>query len=237
MWEAVVQRHGFLSGLAPSAQALLKRRSADFLASKEFSGAQGLTITDEMAVTVAAQAVLPVLDLGLAWYDDFVGIVIHPDEVLAERRWTDELGVVHEYDEALAGESLDGGPIMLSWRDVAGAAESAAEGYNVVIHEFVHKLDQRDGVVDGCPPLASRAERARWRDAMDAELDLFRERVAIAERFGGEPVWLDPYAATDLGEFFATSAEAYFVNRARFALDFPELLLIYDRFFHPASGR
>ena len=133
--------------------------AARFLADKEFHGANGMAITDTVAVAIAAQAVLPVLHLGLGWYDDFVGIVVHPDEVLARRTVHDETGVVHHYEEVLAGEAMDGGPVMLNWRDVEGAGATADQGYNVVIHEFVHKIDMRDGTPDGCPPLPSRAAR------------------------------------------------------------------------------
>ena len=90
---------------------------------------------------------------GLAWYDDFVGIVVHPSEVVARRKTTDETGVVHEYDEVLAGEAMDRGPVMLSWQDVLASSVTRDEGYNVVIHEFAHKIDMRGGAADGCPPL------------------------------------------------------------------------------------
>ena len=89
-----------------------------FLDRKEFTGAHGLGVTDKMAVAVAAQACLPVLRLGLQLYDGFVGIVMHRDEVVAAREVTDEAGVVHRYGELLAGEAMEGGPVMLSWRDV-----------------------------------------------------------------------------------------------------------------------
>src|SRR5206468_7339747 len=135
----------------PQEVAKLRELAAEFLARKEFHGAGGLAITDEIALSVAAQAVLPVLHLGLSWYDDFVGIVVHPDEVLARRTDTDEAGVVHDWEEVLAGEAMDRGPVMLNWQDVARAGESAEIGFNVVIHEFVHKIDLRDGAPDGCP--------------------------------------------------------------------------------------
>jgi MtfA peptidase len=143
--------------------------------------------------------------------------------------------VVHDYEEVLAGEAMEGGPVMLSWADVAGAGASAADGYNVVIHEFIHKIDMRDGAPDGCPPLPSRAARQRWLAVMQAQFDAFRERVIVAERFGGEQPWLDPYGATAIEEFFPVACEAYFVNRTRFAAEFPELTALFDAFFLPAQ--
>jgi len=231
LWQQVLADHPFLAARPPAELARLRELATTFLADKEFQGANGFVITDAVALAIAAQAVLPVLHLGLAWYDDFVGIVVHPGEVLARRTTTDDDGVVHHYQEVLSGEAMHQGPVMLSWSDVAAAAESAEQGYNVVIHEFVHKIDMRDGAPDGCPPLPSSAQRRRWLAVMQEEFDAFRERVVIAQRFGGEPTWLDPYGAESIDEFFAVACEGYFVNRARFQAEFPGLVPLLDGFF------
>lgn len=231
LWQQVLTRFPFLTDRPPEDVQRLRELSARFLQDKEFHGAQGLTITDEIALSIAAQAVLPVLHLGLRWYDDFVGIVVHPDEVLARRTQVDESGVVHDWEEVLAGEAMDQGPVMVSWRDVRAAGEQWQDGYNVVVHEFAHKLDLRDGESDGCPPQPSSRARAHWREVIDAQYEAFREKVIIAERFGGEPTWLDPYGASAVDEFFAVACEAYFVHRARFAVEFPPLLALFDGFF------
>lgn len=233
LWQGTLARYPFLADRPDAEVARLRVLAAEFLDSKEFHGAQGFTITDDVALDIAAQAVLPVLHLGLDWYDDFVGIVVHPGEVLAQREVVDEAGVVHHYDEVLAGEAMEGGPVMLSWQDVAAAGESAQDGYNVVIHEFVHKIDMRDGAPDGCPPLPSAQARREWLALLQAEYDAFREKVIIAERFGGEPTWLDPYGAEALDEFFAVACEAYFVNPARFGREFAPLVPLFDGFFKP----
>jgi MtfA peptidase len=231
LWAELAGHYPFLFARPKSEIERLRQLTARFLASKEFHGANGFVITDAMALAIAAQAVLPVLHLGLHWYDDFVGIVVHPDEVLARRMVTDEDGIVHHYDEVLTGEAMEGGPVMLSWRDVEGAGASADEGYNVVIHEFIHKIDMRDGEPDGCPPLPTRAARQAWTALMQAQFEAFREKVIVAERFGGEPTWLDPYGAEAIDEFFAVACEAYFVNRRRFEAEFPKLVPLLDGFF------
>jgi hypothetical protein len=190
---------------------------------------------------------LPVLHLhapwrGIDWYGDFVGIVVHPGSVLARRESVDELGVVHNYDEVLSGEAMQDGPVMLSWQDVAAAGTSAQDGYNVVIHEFVHKIDMRDGAPDGCPPLAAgfmetgsaKAARSAWCATLEQHFLAFSDQISLAERFGAPQPWLDPYGATAPDEFFAVTSEAYFVNRTRFAADFAGLLPMYDAFFRPA---
>jgi Mlc titration factor MtfA (ptsG expression regulator) len=233
LWQRVMDRFPFLADLPPADSARLRAFTGEFLDGKEFHGAQGFTITDEVAVCIAAQAVLPVLHLGLAWYDDFVGIVVHPGEVMARRELMDEDGVVHNYDEVLVGEAMENGPVMLSWHDVAQAGESAQDGYNVVIHEFAHKIDMRDGAADGCPPMPSKQAREAWMAVLEPEWEAFREKVTIAERFGGEPTWLDPYGAEAISEFFAVACEAYFVNRARFGEEFPALVPLFDGFFNP----
>ena len=207
LWDATLAAYPFLAERSAQERHRLRELAGQFLAQKEFHGAGGLEITDAMALAIAAQAVLPVLHLGLGWYDDFVGVVVHP------------------------GEAMDGGPVMLSWSDVAQAGESAEHGYNVVVHEFIHKIDLRDGVADGCPPLRSRAGRTRWRQTVQSEYERFREQVVVAERFGGAAPWLDAYGATAVDEFFAVACEAYFVNRPRFSAEFPALVPLFDGFF------
>ena len=245
LWAQTLTSYPFLAQRAGAQLPRLRELTGLFLARKEFHGTQGLTLTDAMAVSIAAQACLPVLHLGqgaraLDWYDDFVGIVVHPGEVLAQREVVDETGVVHHYSEIIAGEAMDGGPVMLSWQDVT--ASSSEQGYNVVIHEFVHKIDLRDGLADGCPPLGAgflgcasvKAARAHWLLVLGSAHEDFRDRLSLAERFGAEPPWLDPYGAQSIDEFLAVASEAYFVNRERFSHEWPTLRSLFDAFFEAA---
>jgi MtfA peptidase len=238
LWDDTLAAFPFLAERPAADLDRLRALTAQFLATKEFHGANGFVITDRVALAIAAQAVLPVLHLGLRWYDDFVGIVVHPGEVLARRSATDHDGVVHDYEEILSGEAMHHGPVMLSWADVAGTTSGAdgGEPYNVVIHEFVHKLDMRDGAADGCPPLPTPAARRHWKAVLASEYEAFRETVTIAERFGGAPTWLDPYGAESADEFFAVACEAYFVSRPRFETEFPRLAPLFDSFFRPATA-
>jgi MtfA peptidase len=175
-----------------------------------------------------------VLELGLAWYDGFRGIVVHADTVLARRAVMDDDGVVHEYDEELSGEAMEGGPIMLSWRDVDDAGESAEWAYNVVIHEFAHVLDMRDGPADGIPPLPSRAERERWQAVLAREYDDFCDASDA-----GHDTLLDPYGAQSIDEFFAVASEAFFVAAAALAMEHPDLYDLLGSFYRqdPAKRR
>jgi Mlc titration factor MtfA (ptsG expression regulator) len=226
LWQRTLARFPFLSYRHAGDVARLRDMATLFLARKEFTGAHGLAVDDEMAVAIAAQACVPVLELGLAWYDGFVGIVVHADAVVAQREFTDEAGVVHEYEEELSGEAMHGGPVMLSWVDVDEAGESAELGYNVVIHEFAHVLDMRDGEADGVPPLPDRAARDAWLQVLLDEFDEFCERVDAAQ-----DTLLDPYGAQAPEEFFAVAAEAFFVAPLAFRAEHPRLYALLQGFF------
>ncbi len=243
-WPELIVAYPFLSLPDPADQLRLQALSLQFLAQKEFHGAHGLVVTDLMALTIASQACIVVLNIApesqaLVWYDDFVGIVVHPAEMLARREVVDETGVVHFYKEALSGEAMQSGPVTLNWADVSNARQAAARGMNLVIHEFAHKLDMRTGFADGCPPLPNgfrgatteKQGRQIWQAAMQFAYTSFREQAILAERFGQPAPWLDAYAASSPAEFFAVACEAYFVNRERFSHEFPALKPMFDDFF------
>ncbi|MBQ0942350.1 zinc-dependent peptidase [Ideonella sp. 4Y16] len=233
LWQAVLQAYPFIAERSEADRTALRRLCSLFLARKQFHGAQGLVIDDLMAVCIAAQACLPVLGLSLDHYDDFVGIVVQPDEVLAPRTVTDEDGVVHEYAEALTGEAMEGGPVMLSWHDVAHAGAQADLVYNVVIHEFAHVLDMRDGVADGVPLLPTAAERQAWVEVLEAEFEDFVRRVDA-----GEDTLIDPYGAEAPEEFFAVASEAFFVAAADLRDEHPRLYRLLAGYYRqdPAVG-
>ena len=226
LWQLTLHRLPFLARLDGQEQAQLRRLCSLFLDQKEFTGAGGLVVNDEMALAVAVQACLPVLKLGLAPYAGFVGIVLHRDEVVARRRWEDDAGVVHEYDEALTGEAMSGGPVTLAWADVRDAADGADSGYNVVIHEFAHVIDMADGVADGIPPLPNRAARQHWAEVLKQSFTAFCTEVDA-----GVETELDPYGAEAPEEFFAVSVEAFFVSPARFKQEWPQMYELLASYF------
>lgn len=229
LWQLTLLRYPFLARRSSDDLTELRRLCSLFLAEKEFHGAGGFIVTDEVAVAVAAQACLPVLRLGLAWYDSFVGIVMHDQDVVARRHVEDENGIVHEYDEELAGEAMEGGPLMLSWQSIAASDDPAEAGtdavYNVVIHEFAHVLDMRDGAADGVPPLPA-TERQAWIDTLDAAWARFCERV---DR--GDDTLIDPYGAEAVEEFFAVAVEAFFVAPAALQREEPAVYALLSGFF------
>lgn len=204
VWQLTLERFPFLARRSEDDLAELRRLASLFLDQKEFTGVGGFEVSDDIAVAVAAQACLPVLRLGLDGYRRFVGVVMHADEVVAEREVMDEHGVVHNYDEVIAGEAMEGGPVMLSWADVHGRSDATDWAYNVVIHEFAHVLDMGDGVADGVPPGVARD---KWLAVLMPEYDRFSERVVC-----GHDTVLDPYGAEGPDEFFAVATESFFVT-------------------------
>ncbi len=241
-WRRIAADLPFLRHLDAAQRDLLKTQCEKFIASKQFSGAAGFEVDDDVRVGIAIQACLPALHLGLADYRDFVEIVVYPDRFVAPRRQVDETGVVHESDDELAGEAMEGGPVVLSWPDADPAA--AEVGFNVVIHEFAHKLDMLDGAPDGAPPLPG-ALRGRWARTMTEAYEDFCARLDAVEAaiprhvdpespaadawFGRLP--LDPYAATDPGEFFAVAAETFFTDAATLARAYPALYTLFRDYF------
>jgi len=226
IWQLTLARYPFLALRKAADLAELRRLSSLFLDSKEFSGAHGLEVGDDMAVAIAAQACLPVLCLGLRPYDGFVGIVVHPDEVQVKREFVDDDGIVHEYDDVVAGEAMEGGPVMLSWRDVVEAGDTSAWGYNVVVHEFAHLLDMGDGVADGMPPLPNGAARQHWQQVLTREYGGFCE--AVDARRG---TVLDPYGAESPEEFFAVASEAFFVAPHDLRAEMPALYQLLTGYY------
>lgn len=245
LWADTLAALPFLTRLDHGERDRLRDLAQQFLADKEFASAGDHELTAAMQVSIAAQACLPVLNLGLGGYRGWTSIVVYPDEFLVPREVTDEAGVVHEYVDQIAGEAWHGGPLLLSWADV----QATEGGYNVVIHEFTHKLDMANGEADGLPPFDRRLhaglDAARWRrvledayERLNAELDLIEAEIPADvdpdspqadAYFARLPI--DAYAATDPGEFFAVSSEAFFVSPHRLRAAFPEWYELLARFF------
>lgn len=236
LWQQTLAALPFVAQRSSQDLMRLRRMASLFLDRKEFSGAGGFVVDDAIALAVAAQACLPVLELGIEQYDAFVGIVMHADAVVARREVTDEHGVVHRYDEVLAGEAMEGGPVMLSWADVQGDrdGEPSPTAYNVVIHEFAHVLDMRDGAPDGVPLLPSAQAREAWLAVLMPAYDRFCERVVC----GYETV-LDAYAAEAPDEFFAVASEAFFVTPRELMEEQPALYRLLSSYYRqdPAALR
>ena len=223
-WRRVVARLAFLRGLTQGELDRLRDWVVLFLHGKKFSAAGGLILTDEMRVMIAAQACILILNLDLDYYDDWVEIIVYPDEFIPEHEYMDEAGIVHRVHDAMCGESWLHGPVILSWADVAGG--ETAPGYSVVIHEFAHKLDMRNGEANGFPELHAEMSQSAWSDALAAAYDNFCTQVDA-----GRETVIDPYAAENPAEFFAVVSEAFFITPRSVQQSYPavyrQLALFY----------
>ena len=226
LWQRALEHLPFLRGLSADEARRLKELAVLFLAEKQFTPVRGLVLSDDDRVEIALQACLPVLELGLDWYDGWVGVVVHPADFHVQRSETGEDGVVHEWDDDLVGESWPGGPVVLSWEALDDAGSVPQGGANVVIHEFAHKLDMMAGEADGVPPLPSRAARERWIEGFDRAFDRFCREVEA-----GKETFLDPYAAEHEAEFFAVASEAFFESPHALRKDFAELYELFAGFY------
>ncbi len=218
LWHDVEGDLPFLGHLTPDERARLRRLAREFIATKQWSGAQGLQLTPHIQLAIALQACLPILHLGLAWYAGWVGIVVYPGDFLIPRQMMDEDGVVHEFDDEVMGEAWHGGPVLISWFEHA----EDAEGINVVLHEFAHKLDMKSGEADGTPPMHEGMSRQLWIEVMSTAFGDFQQRVD-----SGEETPLDPYGAEWPAEFFAVASEAFFEHPGLLRGEYPE---VYEQF-------
>ncbi|MDP2142629.1 MAG: zinc-dependent peptidase [Gallionella sp.] len=201
-WQALMESPLF-DGLSLEDRGRLRELAMKLLADKAFSGAGGAEVDAGMATAIAAFAALPVLNLGYGWYEGWNEIVVYPAEFVYEGEQMDEVGVVHHVRHARSGEAWEGGPMVLSWQDVEYSGQG--EGFNVVIHEFAHKLDMKSGDANGRPPLHSGMDAQAWADNFLSAYDDLCRRVDL-----GEETQIDPYAAESPAEFFAVLTEYFF---------------------------
>ena len=188
--------------------ARLRAKVVLFLSAKSIVGARGHEVTPLQRVIIAIEACVLVLNLDMAYYDGWENIIVSPDEFIPGWEYEDEAGVVHRNDGPLAGESMPGG----TGRALVGPTSKReptwdSAGMNLVIHEFAHKLDMRNGEANGCPPLPATMPPHVWKKSLTAAYEHFRVRV---ER--GDNTAIDPYAAESPAEFFAVISEVFFAD-------------------------
>ncbi len=215
-WRKTVARLPLLAGLNPVELERLRELATLFLDEKTLEPAGGLKLAADMGPMIAAQACLPILNLGFDCYRDWHSVILYPEGFMAQHTFTDEIGLVHRGYRPLIGEAWERGPVILSWADVAQSRDEL--GLNVVIHEMAHKLDMLTGTVNGLPPLHREMAVLDWSRAFTAAYSHLCQNLDQ-----GQPTALDPYAADSPAEFFAVSSEAFFVAPARIAAAYPEV--------------
>ena len=238
-WRDILKRRvPYVRALPADLQLQLKQHIQVFVAEKAFIGCDGLQVTDEIRVTIAAQACLLILNRPRGYYPNLRQILVYPGSFVVQREHTDGAGVSHHGHQVLAGESWEQGQVILSWRDTLQDAATPDDGRNVVIHEFAHQLDQETGTANGAPVLARREHYARWAKVLGAEYQQLQARAGRPDRRGyededsqdGDSLFSD-YGATDPAEFFAVISEVFFEQPQRMADQHPALYQELARFY------
>jgi Mlc titration factor MtfA (ptsG expression regulator) len=213
-WRKILRRRvPIVARLPADLQHRLKRHIQVFLAEKPFIGCQGQAITDEVRVTIAAQACLLLLGHPQSdYYPRLRQILVYPNAfvVRRERRLGD--GVVNEQRQALAGESWSRGQVIISWDEALAGAADSSDGRNVVLHEFAHQVDQDKGNADGLPWRTHSTTRRRWAAVMGEAFEHLQREPSVL---------IDAYGATDPAEFFAVVTEAFFEQPQALVVEAP----------------
>ena len=222
-WDAILADNVAIAGRLDRAMGKRLRDLVQvFVAEKRWEGLGGLAITDEVRVTIAAQACVLLLGRDHALYEDVESLLVYPTTVVAPPRqrgfFESNPGPVDEAGSALLGQAFLRGPVILAWDQVVTGGRERGRG-NVVFHELAHKIDMLDGEIDGTPPLDGTAARRAWAAVCEKEFLELRARVEA-----GKPSFLDDYGATNEAEFFAVVTEAYFTR--------PDLLRRHEPALH-----
>jgi len=213
--------------LSPEDQLRVQDAVKLFIAEKSFLGCRGVVIDDEIKVIVAGAACL--LLLGLPHLDVFPRlreIIIYPHDLREEIDAIGPDGRRYYIERLRAGEAWRRGPVVLAWNNVAHSIAGPRDGYNVVLHEFAHVIDLQNGDADGVPPLPTREQHSRWIEVMRFEFEQF-----VKENRRGEMTFIDPYAATDMAEFFAVSTEHFYEQPRQMRDSHPDLYELFVDFF------
>ena len=223
-WKAALRYHPLLLRLNTDDRTELRNLATLFAREMEFEGDGDIEITEQLRVRIAALAALPILRLGIDWYRNWNTTVVRPRPWVEEHKSRNAIGIVHEWLGTDAGESWRRGPVVLSWRDVVASGQGA--GFNVVIHEAAHRLDMTDGEVNGRPAMHDGITAKRWYEVFRASYEDLITRLESGRR-----TRIDPYAATNDGEFFAVMTETFFERPGIVSVEYPDLYALLCEFY------
>jgi Mlc titration factor MtfA (ptsG expression regulator) len=199
-----------------------------FLKGKSLEPVTGLEPDEGGRVLLATHARVPILKLGLDWYDGWHSIIVYPDAFIPRRQQVDAACVGHQTNTTLAGEACGGGPVILSWANVLNTAQKAQ--HNVVLHDMAHKLDMLNGDANGLPPLHRRMDRRVWWQVFSNAWDRLKE-----DQRNGIELPIDPYGLESPAEFFAVASEQFFAAPAALRQHLPDVYRQLTQFYrqHP----
>jgi MtfA peptidase len=231
-WSDIVEQNVPLArGLSVPERERLLRLVQLFLSEKHFDGGGGLTVTDEMKVTIAAEACLLLLHLEGPCYPMLRTVLVYPRGFVPRLVQTPRTGQIVSPPVPLMGESWRDGVVVISWDDAVHEAREPTDGRNVVLHEFAHQLDTEDGFADGAPILP-RSALHTWGRVLSTEYERLREDAAHDRQST-----LDAYGATNPAEFFAVATEAFFVKPVQLERDHPDLYRQLQQFYRQDPAR
>jgi MtfA peptidase len=228
-WRAILERNlPVFNRLAPSDQSELLGHTRVFIAEKHFEGAGGLETTDEIRVTIAAQACLLLLHRKTDYYPELISIIVYPSGYTATEDRYIGGGIWEEGGEDRLGHTAQGlGALVLAWDAVRHGAAEPSDGVNLVYHEFAHQLDFENQSGDGTPfMLPTSGDYRAWARVMSAEFNALRVAAHT-----GEPTVMDAYGAKNPAEFFAVITEAFFERPRALRDKHPELFAQLERFY------
>ena len=214
-WEKIVQKNVPLYNRLPaSLKKQLQGLVNIFLDEKKFEGCGGLEITDEIKVTIAAQACILLLNRKTACFRKLRTILVYPHTYVARTKSSNGMITIDGHSVRL-GESWQNGPVVLAWDSVTGGTSNVTDARNVVLHEFAHQLDQEDGAADGAPVLEHRSSYITWAHVLSREYEALQRRSGRAV--------MNKYGATNPAEFFAVATETFFEKSRQMKNKHPEL--------------
>ncbi|NMM37965.1 MAG: zinc-dependent peptidase [Glaciimonas sp.] len=199
-------------------QLQLKHLIQQFLHQKKFVGCDGLTITDEIKLTIAGKACLLLLNRVTLVYPALSFVLVYPTAFVVRHAEVAAGGLVTHRNQVLLGESWSDDRVILAWDHVRRSNAENDPGHDVVLHEFAHQLDSESGSTNGAPYLMSKARYARWSSIFSEEFALLQE----AAQHHSLSV-IDHYGATNPAEFFAVATEAFFEKSVALGQEHPVL--------------
>ncbi len=215
-WRLALNYIPILKNLSENERERLIRLATIFIYKKNFVAAQDFTLTIEMIQIIALQACLPILNLGFHWYAGWSSVIVYPSTFVTNRPIIDAAGVEHYSRGHLSGEAWQQGPVLLAWTEVENAGD--IDGENLVIHEFAHKLDMRNGDANGFPPLHKSMSLDNWNQSFRHAYEDLRNKIE-----NEEPSCIDHYAASEPAEFFAVLSEVFFERPELIISDYPHV--------------
>jgi len=231
-WQRIIEKNvAVVSLLSPAERERLIEATKIIVAERSFVGLGGFAITDEVKLTIAAQAAILLLGEEGYYFERVPTFFVHPHHQRTESHRDLTTAVLVEENVLIEGQALAQGEIRLVWGDVLYGGRDAGDGENVVLHELAHHLDRLDGDVGGIPPLPSDAAREHWIRVFDRELAELRHEIA-----SGYDVFLHEAAAENRAELFAYSTECYF-EQPRELAEFHQELFECLRSFYKTDPR